>query len=248
MSIKGILFDKDGTLIDFFEVWGRHVGRVVERILEFYHLKGRADLKLAILERLGVHGIVVDPEGDLAWKPYGLIAEDIAEILDEALGRHVSIPELKQQLIDIFYDEISASISDYPVFTDMKKLVGKLEKMGIKIGLATTDEFKSTRLCMERMGIDKDITFYGTADRGLPEKPDGALIHRAAEKWGIKDEEIAMVGDTPNDMRFAHNGRGIGIAVLSGLGKREDLQPLADYVIDSVDDLVPLLAKCAGGE
>ena len=33
MEIKGILFDKDGTLIDFFKVWEPAIKPVLERLL-----------------------------------------------------------------------------------------------------------------------------------------------------------------------------------------------------------------------
>ena len=63
------------------------------------------------------------------------------------------------------------------------------------------------------------VTFWGTDDGTLPVKPDGKLVELAAESWNIKPEELLMVGDTPNDMRFAHNGHAFAIGVLSGTGK-----------------------------
>lgn len=50
-----------------------------------------------------------------------------------------------------------------------------------------------------------------------------------------------LPGDTPNDMRFAANAHATGIAVLSGTGSRLALEPLADVVIGSVDDLWKLI-------
>ena len=36
--IKGILFDKDGTLIDFYKVWGAAAGPVMDRFLADFHM------------------------------------------------------------------------------------------------------------------------------------------------------------------------------------------------------------------
>lgn len=240
MAIKGILFDKDGTLIDFFEVWGTAVAPVMEKLLNQYGLSEVPHIREKLLEKLGVVDGKVDPEGALAWKPYAFIAEDLLEVL-KPFGGKPDAKKLTKELIDGFYEEVCEKRREYPTFTDLPTLMKTLKNMDMKIGLATTDELASTKSCMEKLGIAEEISFYGTAGSGLPTKPSGALIEKAAKCWQIDTSEIAVVGDTPNDMRFAHNGNALGIAVLSGTGKKEDLQPYADEIIDSVDELIALL-------
>ena len=242
MEIKGILFDKDGTLIDFYEVWGTAAGPVMERILNEYGLSSEKGMKDKLLEAIGVHGNVIDSEGALAWKPYAWIAKDLANVL-LLENVNASCERLTEQLREGFYEEVSIKRQEYPVFTDVKKLMEKLHQLGIKTGLATTDEYESTRICMDKIGISEWISFYGTSGINYPEKQDGELIRIAAREWHISPEEIAVIGDTPNDMRFARHGKAIGIGVLSGTGKKEDLEPLADYIIDSVDDLINLIER-----
>ena len=245
MEIKGILFDKDGTLIDFYDVWGTSAGPVMDRILKAYGLASKKGVKDKLLESIGVHGTVIDSEGALAWKPYAGIAYDLKQVLAQE-NVNVSCESLTEQLRTGFYEEISIKRQTYPVFTDMKKLMETLNQMGIKTGVATTDEYESTRICMEKIGISKWISFYGTSGINGPEKPDGELILLAANEWNLKPEEIAVVGDTPNDMRFAHNGKAMGIGVLSGTGKKEELELLADEIMDSVDDLLNLVKRRNG--
>lgn len=240
MEIKGILFDKDGTLIDFYEVWGTAAEAVMKHLAEKYGTGETEKLSHKLLEALGVHGGIIDSEGALAWKSYDLIAKDLIRAMEQN-GISACFDDLKQYLVDGFYEEVCVKRHDYPMFADLKNLMQYLHGMGIKTGLATTDGYASARVCMERIGIDQEISFYGTGGLGYPEKPDGNLVIQAAEEWNINPEEIAVVGDTPNDMRFAKNGNAVGIAVLSGVGKREELELLADYIIDSVDDLIELL-------
>ena len=46
-----------------------------------------------------------------------------------------------------------------------------------------------------------------------------------------------VVGDSPTDMEFAHNGGALAVGVLSGVGSREELKGMADILIPSVDVL-----------
>jgi len=77
----------------------------------------------------------------------------------------------------------------------------------------------------------------------MPLKPDGRIISRAAAQWHIAPENILVVGDTINDMNFAHNGGAIAVGVLSGVSSREQLAPAADYILDSVADVPALIRQ-----
>ena len=68
----------------------------------------------------------------------------------------------------------------------------------------------------------------------LPLKPDGRIISRAAAQWHIAPENILVVGDTINDLNFAHNGGAIAVGVLSGVSSRKQLAPAADYMLEDV--------------
>ena len=60
-----------------------------------------------------------------------------------------------------------------------------------------------------------------------------------ASLFGLKSEEIAVVGDSIVDMEYAHNGQvGYTVAVMTGYGKREVLEKYADVIYDRVEDLI----------
>ena len=239
--IKGILFDKDGTLIDFYSVWGEAAYTVAGRLCDNH---GMPEAQEEVLKSLGVENGRADPEGALAWKSYAGIAEDLAPMLGMALD----VEGLTKEVARDFFEEVAMKRTEYPTFTDLPRMMEALRRQDIRIGLATTDEPLSTQICMEILKIEGFVSFWGTAGKGLPEKPDGRLIRLAAEEWRIEPYEIAVVGDTPNDMRFAAAGGAVGIAVLSGTGGRKTLEPLSDYMIDSVDDLSGLIEKINFGE
>ena len=179
----------------------------------------------------------MDPDGSLAWKSYRGIAEDLQKYLD------TDAEKLAEELAGLFYEEVGLKRKEYPTFTDVRKMMKTLQKQGIWLGVATTDDLPSTRRCLEVLDVDGSISFWGVAGQGLPEKPDGQLIRVAASQWNIWPDEIAMVGDNPNDMRFAKNGGALAIGVKSGTGTEDMLKKQADYLLDSVDGLAALIQQ-----
>lgn len=242
--IKGILFDKDGTLIDFNAVWGAAAGPALERFLAAYCSEGREQVQQRLMEQIGIHGDRIDPEGAFAWMSFGEIAEVIWDYLekeptcrlpeDSDTGRQDLLERLKSE----FYLEAVEKRTDYPTFTDVKELFRMLtEELGMQVGLVTTDTLDSARACLNTMGASPYITFWGADDGSLPLKPDGRLGELAARQWNLRPEELVIVGDTPNDMRFAHNCGAFALGVLSGTGRREDMEDSADDLIESVAEL-----------
>ena len=75
--IRGILFDKDGTLVDFFSLWLQAALAVTPAFLEENHIQPDKDMTDYVLRAMGVEDGKVDPRGALAYKSYQEIAADI---------------------------------------------------------------------------------------------------------------------------------------------------------------------------
>ena len=85
-----------------------------------------------------------------------------------------------------------------------------------------------------------EFAVIACADDGRPTKPaPDAVLHLCATV-GVAPERAAVVGDAPADLRMARAaGVGRAIGVLSGVGDRATLGPLADVVLPSIEDLAP---------
>ena len=66
------------------------------------------------------------------------------------------------------------------------------------------------------------------------------------EKFNLASCEVAVVGDTPTDLHLAQNGDCYAIGVLSGTGDRPTLEPLADLVLDSVEEFISQSGEFSG--
>lgn len=243
MKIKGILFDKDGTLIDFYSLWLSATETVIPEFLKENGLPSDEETIKTVLEAIGVKDGTVDPNGAIAYKPFMGIAEDIREALvKEEIPVTITTEEICVQIVEMFDAVLTAENREYVTFTDTGKLFRELKKRGIYIGLATADTYGTAKKCMEGIRVFEYFDYIGSDDGVMKAKPDPDMLERFAEQFDIAPEEIAVVGDTKNDIRFAGNAHAIAIGVLCGLGSEKDLEN-ADYIIDSVDNLLSLLEQ-----
>lgn len=243
MKIRGILFDKDGTLIDFYSLWLSATETVIPNFLEENGLPSDERTIKVVLEAIGVKDGTVDPNGAIAYKPFMGIAEDIREALvKEAIPVTITTAEICSQIVEMFDAVLTAENREYVTFTDTKKLFQELKNQGIYIGLATADTYGTAKKCMQGIGVFEYFDFIGSDDGVMKAKPDPDMLERFAGQFGIAPEEIAVVGDTKNDIRFAKSANAVSIGVLCGLGSKQDLEN-ADYIIDSVDNLLSLLKR-----
>ena len=75
MDIKGILFDKDGTLIEFHSFWVQAAKRVVPEFLTENQISPDQKHADVVMEAMGVFGDDIDPNGALAYKSNKEIAD-----------------------------------------------------------------------------------------------------------------------------------------------------------------------------
>ncbi len=226
MSIAGIVFDKDGTLLDYAASWQPINRRAAA-------LAAGEDARLAErLLRLGG----ADPASGRVSPDSVLAAGNTAEIAAAwvAAGARLSAAALTVALDRLF----SAAAPEVVPVTDLAALFRRLRGRGLRLGVASSDNETSIRLTAERFGIATLVDFVAGYDSGFGSKPGPGMIEGFCRATGLAARQIAVVGDNAHDLlmgRAAGAGRIIG--VLTGTGTYETLAPLADLCLASIEGL-----------
>ncbi len=227
MAIRGILFDKDGTLIDYQRTW-----IPINRAAAAYAAGGDATLAAELLQLNG-H----DPATDRVVPGSVLAAgsiDDIAAAFAERLGARTP-PGLAAGL-DRVYSEGGARHA--VLIEGTLETLAELNGRGFRLGVATNDSMGGLHASLGRCGILELFDFTAGCDSGFGGKPDPRMALGFCAAMGLPPHEIAMVGDAVHDLAMGRAaGAGLNIGVLSGTSAREDLQDFADLILNSVNDL-----------
>ena len=230
-----VVFDKDGTLIDFDAMWG---GWVLELVAALERRTSRP-LAAALGESLGF-----DPAtgGAVAGGP--LAVSSMSLLRAQTVGALVSagIPpaEAAAAALDAWVPPDPA-LSAVPV-TDLPELFRQLIGRGLRIALATSDDREPTRRALDALAVAHAVEGLVAADDDVPAKPAPDPVLRLCRELGVLPARTVVVGDAPADLAMARAaGAGLVVGVLSGVGARGDLEPLADVLLDSVAGLPALL-------
>lgn len=239
--IKGILFDKDGTLIDFFSLWLKAALETIPVFLEENGIEPTEEMQEFLLRVIGVEKEKVDPKGALAYKSYREIAEDMCHALEEK-NISLDVDNVQPQIEKLFVENVTGNGAEYQQFVNVETLMEELKASGIAIGVATADTLESAKACLEKIHALHLFDYVGGDDGVLQPKPAPDMFEQFKEKTGLKAEEIAVVGDAYNDVVFAKENGGIAIGVLSGVSSREDFMGEADYILESIGELPQIIA------
>ncbi len=230
-TIAGILFDKDGTLLDYDESW-LPVNRALARIA--------AGDDPALADHL-LRACGMDPEtGHIV--PDSLLAAGNTRQISEGLiaaGSAMALDELVHRL-----DELFSSAADFSVpVTDLKAFFARMHARGYRLGIASSDNERSIRQTAIRFGFLDHVDYIAGYDSGFGTKPEAGMVLGFCRATGLSPQQIAVVGDNNHDLHMGHNaGAGLKIAVLTGTGSRESLAAAADYCLNDITELEGLLS------
>jgi phosphoglycolate phosphatase len=231
-TIKGILFDKDGTLIDFDATW---LG-----VADFMAMEAAGG------DRRKADGLLEAAGFDFAtkrFKPDSLFAagtnEDVVRLWFPDLSGQEWSKTLKH------FNEITAekgATMAVPL-PGVAKALQDLHRQDLRLGVATNDSTLGCEKTLAGLGIAQLFDAAYGYDAVANPKPAPDTIVAFCDLTGLRASEIAMVGDNRHDLEMARAGRcGMAVGVLSGTGTRESLAPLADVILDSIVDLPAFLA------
>jgi phosphoglycolate phosphatase len=232
-AIRGLLFDKDGTLFDFNATW---MPLYLETANEVAGGDKALALRLLVESGYDAASRRLDPRSPLA---AGTNAQ-IAEIWARIAGGEWSEARLTRRFDANFAK--SMEMRPTPV-TDLASLFGRLKAKGLKIGVATMDSHAAARAAIETFELVGLVDFACGYDSGHGHKPGPGMVEAFCRAVELAAEDVAVIGDTPHDMHMARAaGAGLAIGVLTGVSPREVLADHADRVLDSIAELGNLLA------
>ncbi len=225
--IKGILFDKDGTLFDFQTTWGTWTSRF------FLDVAGgdqqaAAEMSLAVgydmeAQVFAKDSVIISHTADEVTAAIGKLLPDWApdDLLAHVNHTAAQVPQLE-------------AVPLVPLFTGFR---GR----GLKLGVATNDAESPARAHLGRAGIIDLLDFIAGYDSGFGGKPAPGMQHGFCEKLGLSPGEVLMVGDSAHDLIAGRAAGMTTIAVLTGISEAHELAPYADEVFADIGEIPSFL-------
>lgn len=208
-SIRGVLLDVDGTLVDSNDAHARAWARALA--------EDRVDVPLeAIRRRIGMGSDKLLPAIS------GIDA-------DSARGK-----KLSRRREEIFQEEEMPVLRAFP---GVRELLIRMRSDGLRLAVASSAKENELNELLRRCGADDLIEARTSSDDVETSKPAPDILHAALERLGLQADEVLLLGDTPYDVEAARRA-GLGVvAVRCGGWGDEDLSG-AEAVYDGPRDLL----------
>ena len=226
-----IIFDKDGTLIDFHAMWSAWIRELARR------LESRLGRPLAaeLFEAVGfsAHTRRAIPGRPLAVAP---MAELRSLITSVVRGTVTSAGEADAIMRALWFIPDASHVNP---LADLRLVFEALCADGIAIAVATSDDRAPAEATLKRLGVAGMVSALVAADESIPTKPAPDMVVHLCANLHVDPVWAVVVGDSVADMQMGHAaGVGVCIGVLSGVSAREDLAVSADIILPSIAGLI----------
>jgi phosphoglycolate phosphatase len=231
--IRGVLLDKDGTILDFARTW-------VPINREAAMLAAEGDTCLAD-ELLALGG--QDPmTGRIV--PGSVLAAgthiEVASVFARRLGTLAPL-DLADSIERCFREGGARHAVAIPGVADA---LTRLADAGLVLGIATNDSAGGLETSLSAIGLSKRFAFTVGCDEGHGAKPGPGMVHAYCSATGLEPRDVAVVGDAVHDLEMGRRaGCGLLVGVLSGTSGADALREHADVILNSVGDLPDYLLR-----
>lgn len=226
-GIDLVIFDKDGTLIDFHAMWGGWALELGRRL----EAAARRPVAPDVFAAIGFDPSTgrVAAGGPLASSTMAGIEEVVAAVLRRWCPS-VAAARRATETAWFVPDPVALAVP----LADLPALFGELRAGGRRIAVVTTDGRAPTDATLRALGVRDAVEAMVCGDDGFAMKPAPDPVFAVCHALRTEPARVAVVGDSPTDLAMARAaGAGRVIGVLTGVGTRVDLAG-ADVVLRSV--------------
>nr|ADI22198.1 predicted phosphatases [uncultured gamma proteobacterium HF0200_34B07]ADI22288.1 predicted phosphatases [uncultured actinobacterium HF0200_46I24] len=235
-----VVFDKDGTLIDFHALWGPRAERAIETICSLLGSDKFLATKLAAALGYNPQIARVISQGPLASGTRSEMEIVVATILFQ----HGIAWDKAKDLACRYFGPVmttSPTNSEFKPRGKVQECISRLKDSGIRIAIATSDDRKPTEAALRKLKLTQAVDLILCADDpGTPSKPDPSVLDYISQQLLVSIDRTVMVGDTVSDLTMAKKaGVALTVGITGGADKTIELEPYADVLLSSVDSLSP---------
>lgn len=221
LPVKAVVFDLDGTLLD--------------TIPDLIHA---ANDMLAEME--------LPPVSLEMAKTF--IGNGMANMVKRLLTRDMHgepDAELFQRAMPIYEKHYGLNLyRNTTIFEGVVEGLELLKAKGLPLGVVTNKVERFTAPVLEAAGLLKYFQLLVCGDTLPKKKPDPLPLLHAAEYFGVRPQEMLLIGDSPNDTRAARAAGCPVFAVPYGYSQGEDIHALqATAVVGSFVEAAELVRK-----
>ena len=238
-QIKALILDKDGTVFPY-SLWINPMRRALTENLPVAKRRNRDEIVSAFLSVLSVDGDRIAPSSLLFDRRKRFIG--FLKLVTLTVRYRLNPYKAMRGFLTIrdrYFYGFREELEKYDL-SSVRNTLTSLQEKGIILALFSNDSPSSVKIVTDALS---PVTFsYFVDSSSRIRKPNVYSIRVFGELFGLRCDEIAIVSDTPEDLKMGKKA-GCGLVIgLSGTMKKEEIAPFSDTVISSFDALTALLS------
>ena len=223
-AVRAVIFDKDGTLMAFSDLWEKATAAFIEGLAQADQGACRAAVGL------------LDGGGVAADSP--LAAGTLTEIA-QALSAHTASPVAAADLRAQYGRYMAAHPECVQPVAGLRPLLTHLAGRGIRMAVMTSDDADLAREALDLLGVADYFDAIISGDR-YPAKPQAGGLIAFRDATGIGFDEMVFIGDSCRDMRLGALCQRT-YAISGAVSANEALVALADDLVDNLAALIGVI-------
>lgn len=193
----------------------------------------------------GLAGIIFDLDGTLVHSDLDFRAIRSEMGLPEGLPLLEAMAELDNDhagfCMDVLHRHEHYAAENATLMPGIGEFLAFIDTLGLKRGILTRNCRHATKTTLERCALDFDHVL--TREDG-PAKPDPWGIHELCQVWGVRPEQVVMIGDYHFDLEAGLRAGSKTVLYTQGRSP-EDLEyaKLAHFILEHYDHSRSLLIE-----